>query len=188
MYFQSLDIIRILGFLWIFLHHIQVPVLFIKQNGWIGMDLLFTLSGFLITSNFLNRKVELKSFYIKRALRIWPLYFLYLLLIAHYSETWPYMLFAGNWRVMFYGWSSYVLVGHLWAISMQEQFYLVYPIFIKLFKNITNVLVFGIIFSTLLKFYFFDKNNNGLPVLGTEDASNVNIGSLLTKYARFTVQ
>ena len=159
MYFQSLDIIRILGFLWIFLHHIQVPVLFIKQNGWIGMDLLFTLSGFLITSNFLNRKVELKSFYIKRALRIWPLYFLYLLLIAHYSEIWPYFLFVGNWRVMFYGWSSYVLVGHLWAISMQEQFYLLYPIFIKYFKNLTGVLVLGILFSALLKFYFFDPNN-----------------------------
>ena len=159
MYINSLDIIRILGFLWVFLHHWQVPVLFIKQNGWIGMDLLFTLSGFLITSNFIKRNVSLKGFYIKRVLRIWPLYFLYLGIIGHYDQTWPYMLFAGNWRVMLYSWSSFGLVGHLWAISMQEQFYLVYPLFVKLFKNITNVLVFGILFSTLLKFYFFDPNN-----------------------------
>ena len=123
------------------------------------MDLLFTLSGFLITNNFLNRDVNLKSFYIKRALRIWPLYFLYLFIIGKYSETWPYMLFAGNWRVMFYGWSSYVLVGHLWAISMQEQFYLVYPLIIKYFKNLPRVLFFGLVFSTLLKFFFFDPNN-----------------------------
>lgn len=159
MYIVSLDIIRILGFLWVFLHHWQIPVLLFKQNGWVGMDLLFTLSGFLITSNFIYKDVSLKGFYVKRILRIWPLYFLYLLLIGQYDQTWTYMLFSGNWQVMFHGWSSFNLVGHLWAISMQEQFYLVYPIFIKLFKNITNVLVVGIILSTLLKFFFFDPNN-----------------------------
>lgn len=167
MYINSLDIIRILGFLWVFLHHWQVPILFFKANGWIGMDLLFTLSGFLITSNFLNKPVILGKFYFKRILRIWPLYFLYLILIGRYSETWSYMLFAGNWRVMLFGWSSFTLVGHLWAISMQEQFYLVYPIFIKYFKNLTRVLLLGILFSTLLKFYFFNSNDYYLIYMNT---------------------
>ncbi|MBI5358266.1 DUF192 domain-containing protein [Candidatus Amesbacteria bacterium] len=149
------------------MHHIQVPVLFIKQNGWIGMDLLFTLSGFLITNNFLGRPVNLGKFYIKRILRIWPLYFVYLILIGKFSETRPYFLFVWNWRVMFFGWSSFNLVGHLWAISMQEQFYLVYPIFIKYFKNLPKILIVGILISTLLKFYFFDPNNYYLIYMNT---------------------
>jgi uncharacterized membrane protein (UPF0127 family)/peptidoglycan/LPS O-acetylase OafA/YrhL len=153
MYFNSLGIVRILGFVWVFLHHWQVSVMLFKQNGWIGMDLLFTLSGFLVigrvNSNFLA----------KRILRIWPLYFLYLLLIGHYDQTWPYMLFIGNWQVMLSGWSSFNLVGHLWAISMQEQFYLIYSIFPKLFKNTIYLLIFGLLISTLLKFYFFTPGN-----------------------------
>jgi peptidoglycan/LPS O-acetylase OafA/YrhL len=156
MYFEGLDIIRLLGFVWVFLHHIQIPVLLIKENGWIGMDLLFTLSGFLITSNFLGKPVALKNFYVKRILRIWPLYFLYLFLIGHYQETWLYMLFAGNWQVMLHGWSNFVLVGHLWAVSMQEQFYLVFPL---LFKHLKSVIFWGLILSTALKFVFFDPKN-----------------------------
>lgn len=159
MYFEALDIIRLLGFVWVFLHHIQVPVLFIKENGWIGMDLLFTLSGFLITSGFLNNKTSLKNFYLKRVLRIWPLYFLYLILIGHYDQTWPYMLFAGNWQVMFHGWSSFTLVGHLWAISMQEQFYLFFPILFKYSKKLVPVLLFLIFLSTALKFVLFDPKS-----------------------------
>ncbi len=154
-----MDIIRILGFVWVFLHHIQVPVLFIKENGWIGMDLLFTLSGFLITSGFLHRNTSLKNFYAKRVLRIWPLYFLYLIVIGHYQETWKYMLFAGNWQVMLHGWSNFNLVGHLWAISMQEQFYLVFPIFFKLFKRLTPILLIMLFFSTFMKLFLFNKDN-----------------------------
>lgn len=159
MYFEALDIIRLLGFVWVFLHHIQVPVMFIKQNGWIGMDLLFTLSGFLITSGFLNKNTSLKIFYIKRALRIWPLYFLYLILIGHYSETYSYFLLSGNWNVMFHGWSNFNLVGHLWAISMQEQFYLVFPIIFKLFKRLTPILLLMLFFSTFLKLFLFNKDS-----------------------------
>lgn len=159
MYFEALDIIRLLGFVWVFLHHIQVPVLFIKENGWIGMDLLFTLSGFLITSNFLRGGVVLKNFYIKRALRIWPLYFLYLLLIGHYDQTWPYMLFSGNWQVMLHGWSSFTLVGHLWAVSMQEQFYLFFPILFKYSKKLIPTIFILLFFSTFLKIFFFNKDS-----------------------------
>ena len=148
MYFEALDIIRLLGFVWVFLHHIQVPVLFIKENGWIGMDLLFALSGFLIAKPV----ASYKNYLVKRILRIWPLYFLYLLLIGNFSQTWPYMLFAGNWQVMFHGWSSFVLVGHLWAVSMQEQVYVIYPWILKFWPV-------ALLLSILLKFVFFDPNN-----------------------------
>lgn len=159
MYFEALDIIRVLGFVWVFLHHIQIPILFIKQNGWIGMDLLFTLSGFLITTNLIGKPVKLGNFYAKRILRIWPLYFLYLVLIGHYDQTYSYFLFSGNWQIMLHGWSNFNLVGHLWAISMQEQFYLVYPLIIKYFKNLTPVLLILLFFSTSFKIFLFDKNN-----------------------------
>ena len=78
--------------------------------------------------------------------------FLYLFLIGNFSQTWPYMLFAGNWQVMFHGWSSFVLVGHLWAVSMQEQVYVIYPWILKFWPV-------ALLLSILLKFVFFDPNN-----------------------------
>ena len=119
----------------------------IASSGRFGVQLFFLLSGYLITSLLLREKwtkgdVNLRAFYIRRILRIWPLYF-FILLVA---VLWPwtgrlplpyflaYLLLAGNWITVMLGppasWASI-----LWSVSIEEQFYLSWPLVIKFFSR-----------------------------------------------------
>ncbi len=110
------------------------------ESGWIGVQLFFVLSGFLITGILLDDRDKprgIRVFYIRRFLRIFPLY--YAVLIVYFivlppffpvlqrplSETVWYWLYLSNWSWLFYG----VLpgVGHLWSLAVEEQFYIVWP-------------------------------------------------------------
>jgi peptidoglycan/LPS O-acetylase OafA/YrhL len=109
--------------------------------GVFGVDLFFVLSSYLITELLLRERaargeLDVKAFYIRRMLRIWPLYFLfvfaaYALTFAVPSEglTWKhvlgYMLFAGNW--VYFLMPVTTIAAPLWSISLEEQFYLIWP-------------------------------------------------------------
>jgi peptidoglycan/LPS O-acetylase OafA/YrhL len=112
-------------------------------GAWVGVDLFFTLSGFLITGILLDTKSDrrpLYNFYGRRFLRIFPPYYLfltvYLVLIAHllkpplFAPELPYQAwywtYAANIRVAIHGWRDPVLV-HFWSLAVEEQFYLVWP-------------------------------------------------------------
>jgi peptidoglycan/LPS O-acetylase OafA/YrhL len=114
-----------------------------------GVDLFFALSSYLITELLLREikqtgKIHLKYFYARRVLRIWPVYglvlFLGIVLIPALgiSGRIPpvfiagYIFFAGNWSCAFLG-SPAVLftIGPLWSISIEEQFYLLWPLSIQ---------------------------------------------------------
>jgi len=117
--------------------------------GWIGVDLFFVLSGFLITGILLDPKGSphyFPYFYIRRVLRIFPLYYLTILLffnlvlpIAHrfnqlsyisISQQIWYLLYLVNW---YGGWGhSIVPFGHFWSLCIEEQFYLIWPVLIAL--------------------------------------------------------
>jgi peptidoglycan/LPS O-acetylase OafA/YrhL len=115
----------------------------IAEAGRFGVTLFFLLSAYLITSLLLREKattgdVNLKSFYVRRILRIWPLYFLALTLAAvmpldgRFPVTYliGYLLLAGNWMSAILGpphsWASV-----LWSVSIEEQFYLSWPHAVK---------------------------------------------------------
>jgi peptidoglycan/LPS O-acetylase OafA/YrhL len=119
----------------------------IASSGRFGVQLFFLLSGYLITSLLLRERwikgdVNLRAFYVRRILRIWPLYF-FILLVA---VLWPwtgrlplpyflaYLLLAGNWITVMLGppasWASI-----LWSVSIEEQFYLSWPLVIKFFSR-----------------------------------------------------
>ena len=109
--------------------------------GAFGVDLFFTLSSFLITSLLLsefeiNGSLHIRQFYIRRALRIWPVYFLVTLLawIASFfvaREVFPLSLlfcftfFIGNWAFIFAPVNT--VATPLWSVSVEEQFYLAWP-------------------------------------------------------------
>jgi peptidoglycan/LPS O-acetylase OafA/YrhL len=109
--------------------------------GVFGVDLFFVLSSYLITELLLRERaargqLDVKAFYIRRMLRIWPLYFLfvfvaYALTFVVPSEglTWKhvlgYTLFAGNW--VYFLMPVTTVAAPLWSISLEEQFYLVWP-------------------------------------------------------------
>jgi peptidoglycan/LPS O-acetylase OafA/YrhL len=150
-YRPELDGIRFLAFLLVFLFH-ALPYPTVGQPGWrvqlvlvqecsSGLCLFFTLSAYLITSLLLAERhatgaVSIKKFYIRRLLRIWPLYFvaiaigMLLAVLTHRLSdvtalVW-YLLFAGNFYCVAHGWLANPM-SPLWSISIEEQFYLLWP-------------------------------------------------------------
>ncbi len=112
--------------------------------GFIGVNLFFVLSGFLITE-ILLRDIEkkkrpgeiLKSFYIKRTLRIFPIYYLSILIIALFNvnggrdnASWAFF-YALNIKDIWFG-SVNEIMTHLWSLCVEEQFYLIWPLMIIL--------------------------------------------------------
>lgn len=112
----------------------------ISLTGPFGVYLFFALSSYLITNLLLREKsefgkVHVKEFYFRRLLRIWPLYFLILGLGAAASViikpfdrgSLPFFIFmAGNWAAITSGVISRTIM-HLWSISVEEQFYFLWP-------------------------------------------------------------
>lgn len=119
-------------------NYIFVPLV---RAGGHGVDLVFVLSAFLITELLLREcdktgTVKVKLFYIRRILRIWPLYFVFILLtfpLEIFTSEIPILYygmvasFIGNWYPVFFGRVESV-TGHLWTISVEEQFYLIWPV------------------------------------------------------------
>jgi len=120
----------------------------IASAGWIGVDLFFVLSGFLITGILYDARESreyFRNFYMRRVLRIFPLYFATLIvlfvivpwaapnLIHHEASTrasevwiWTYL---SNWRIADIGnWMAVPpLTGHFWSLAVEEQFYFIWP-------------------------------------------------------------
>jgi peptidoglycan/LPS O-acetylase OafA/YrhL len=103
--------------------------------GWVGVDIFFGLSGFLITGILLDAKACAPNarrffvpFYMRRALRILPLAWTFAILVALFSNQWSgigwYVGYLVNWLP-----SSPPpdLLGHYWSLAVEEQFYLVWP-------------------------------------------------------------
>ena len=129
--------------------------------GWIGVDLFFVLSGFLITGILLDAKGKrhfFRHFYGRRVLRIMPLYYAVLgaLLILTYArglsaepelraladaQAW-YWTHTANVLFMFDGWNR--ATGHFWSLAMEEQFYLFWPLVVLLLSRRSLLLTCGI--------------------------------------------
>ncbi len=177
-YRPELDGLRFLAFLLVFISHWPKPgalellpiansvVAAAAQHFWRGMygvDLFFCLSAFLLTT-LLRRelsefgRVRIRSFWIRRALRIWPLYALALVLgffvfpramifgiwppagtqayeLMIQRHLWPFVFFVGNWSTGIYGFPRSFLIAVLWTISLEEQFYLIVPFVMARLKS-----------------------------------------------------
>lgn len=135
--------------------------------GWVGVDMFFVLSGFLITSILLKTKEKegyFKNFYMRRALRIFPLYFVCVAVILFFiptldppfipqiSRVIPFLvLYQQNWiNILGSMWlTQYLSV--TWSLAIEEQFYLVWPAIVFLIRKETLVrLSFGIIAFSIL--------------------------------------
>jgi len=115
----------------------------VADAGWMGVDLFFVLSGFLITGILYDSaaaKHKVKNFYIRRSLRIFPLFYavLFTLLLLsrplhlHWRpEHITYFLYLSNVVALIYPRlvppSNWVNLGHLWSLAVEEQFYLLWP-------------------------------------------------------------
>ncbi len=158
-YRPELDVVRFFAFLSVFVYHTlyspldhfighHVPMWFAQlqvstsRAGAYGVDLFFVLSGYLITELLLREKetrgaLDVKVFYLRRILRIWPLYYFFILLAALVPFLNPagtftlryvlgYLLLAGNWVTIAFGPPQSAALP-LWSVSVEEQFYLLWP-------------------------------------------------------------
>ncbi len=162
-YLFALDTIRLLGFLVVFLHHLVVPVTFFSQNGWLGMDLLFCLSSFLLTSTYLQDPdtFSFGRFIRNRFFRIYPILIIYVLLLSPFPQFLPYLFQYSNWWIIFHGWSPNPYLGHLWSIALQEQFLYVWLFTLGLFrpKKLYLWILPLFLLSFFAKLLFYQSNN-----------------------------
>ncbi|HEV8315485.1 MAG TPA: acyltransferase [Burkholderiaceae bacterium] len=118
--------------------------------GWIGVWLFYVISGYVITRGFLvvrdpplTAGERYRGFLWRRALRIVPVYGLYLAINAlvlwpqpEQAAAWrelPSLLgFVFNWQMIFAGGGAWGPFGHLWTLSVEQQFYLVFPLLVLL--------------------------------------------------------
>jgi peptidoglycan/LPS O-acetylase OafA/YrhL len=136
---QQLDGLRAVAILGVYFNHtLHVPL------TWVGVDIFFVLSGFLITGILLERKIESRTmggyfhyFYSRRAFRILPPYVLTLFVYGlfftwnAFHPWWLFAFFGMNMQDFF--WQGFVKAPlPLWSLAVEEQFYLVWPIIILL--------------------------------------------------------
>lgn len=128
-----------------------------RMLGQCGVDLFFVLSGFLITRILLVETKEdgyFKRFYFKRTLRIFPLYYFFLLIsyviypylkgggVIPLSECWWTLLFCQNIPMTF-GWAN-IGPGHYWTLAIEEHFYLIWPLMAYYLSN-KKLMLFSIV-------------------------------------------
>jgi peptidoglycan/LPS O-acetylase OafA/YrhL len=162
-YRPELDALRFFAFLGVFIFHaaprtmdfynaagyphwLSSLLISIFGAGAYGVDLFFALSAYLITSLLLRERaatgaLDLRGFYVRRILRIWPLYLAFVAFAAIFAALVPgqhlpmkyvvgYSLLAGNWIYAFYGLPA-SFATPLWTVSIEEQFYLAWPLALR---------------------------------------------------------
>ena len=174
-YRKDIDFLRAVAVIFVILYH-YFPNLISK--GYLGVDLFFVISGFLISHQIYNQKIlnnfSLKEFYIRRMKRILPATLFLLILIwiisallmtnQDYFSFLKSLVFSLLFSSNFFFWLDGGYFGpndeikpllHLWSLGIEEQFYIIFPIvftiLIKYLKNINNlILIVSLI--TLLSF------------------------------------
>lgn len=145
---KSLDGLRGIAILMILNYHLfNVGFLYpIFQQGWAGVDLFFVLSGFLITGILLDTKGQkgwYKSFMLRRALRILPLYYSVLIVFAFVAPLSNATNWFSTYQWYFWTFTSNIIMltgiwlkplGHLWSLATEVQFYLIWPLFVFLLR------------------------------------------------------
>jgi peptidoglycan/LPS O-acetylase OafA/YrhL len=179
----ALDGLRGLAILMVFAGHVALfgstpgeasnPIvhLFAVNNG-LGVDLFFVLSGFLITGILYDSKGHdsfFKTFYIRRTLRIFPLYYatLAIVTVGHFALPGVFALanisnaalvanatYTTNFLLAFRGWGSEPgFLAHFWSLAVEEQFYLLWPVVVFSLsrKALLKIAAIGIVTAPLIR-------------------------------------
>lgn len=159
----GLDGLRALSVLAVFSHHTGLTTV---HGGFIGVDVFFVLSGFLITRLLraeyaTTETISFSSFYIRRARRLFPALILFISTTLIYClifrpetkikwEITSALFYFMNWVRAFEIYDA-PLTGHTWSLAIEEQFYLLWPLIIFLTLRITSIKpVFLVVLSTIL--------------------------------------
>lgn len=145
----------------------------ILPNGIFGVDLFFVLSGYLITSILINAKENspledrigiIKTFYFRRTLRTFPIYFLLVLFVCVFNDEFVrsnilyFLTYTSNFLA--FKTKIWFSISHTWSLAVEEQFYLVWPwiIFFSPKKHLLKIIIFccmlGITSSIIFQQYY----------------------------------
>lgn len=198
-FFPNLDALRFIAFLFVFFEHImwgafnQLPIhdkpllghilYTMFCNGGLGVSIFFVLSGFLITYLVLSeieltKKIDVKAFYIRRALRIWPLYYAVLIFVFFlfpfiqqlfniYQESCAnniyYFIFLSNFDLINIAKNCLsqgtMQSGVTWSVAIEEQFYLVWPLLFYILPKRFYSYSFYAIIAIALIFRIYNFND-----------------------------
>lgn len=217
-YFENLDSLRFLAFFAVFVSHAALFLGFMSEssvyqwikynilvNGDLGVTFFFVLSGFLITFLLLKERevsgsISLKNFYLRRILRIWPVYFIVLfmgyLLIPHLfslfgspslpmdtvppPSAWPWHTFFVTNFAMSRSLFASVPTDILWSVGIEEQFYLLWPVVVILIpKRMLAKIVGLIVFAAFIFRGYFAYEPDVLAYSTFSAMSDLGIGCLL---------
>ncbi len=184
-YHPELDVLRACAFLLVFIAHTLgtgrghwAPFF---HGGIYGVDLFLALSAYLIAELLLRErrssgKIHVRDFYIRRALRIWPLYFVFLLIVRPLLAPWlthesfskgyaaSYLFFGGNWACAAWGWPLSI-ASSLWTVSIEEQFYIVCPLLLRWCgRHVVRLGVGMIVVSTMSQVWLVCIHAPGLAI------------------------
>ena len=166
MHLPALDGVRAIAILMVVVYHSlngmagvtwsQKLLLRVTNQGWLGVDLFFVLSGFLITGILIDARTSkhaLRSFYTRRVLRIAPVYVVFLLFSLwlasivgtmsgaegeqlRRTQLW-FWTYTVNLLIALRSWSATSSpTAHLWSLSVEEQFYLLWPAAVLLMSSV----------------------------------------------------
>jgi len=192
----SLDGLRAISITLVILSHLvkwkHVSLARAETYGELGVNIFFVLSGYLIT-NLLLREYErtstisLREFYIRRAFRIFPAAFVFLAVVIplYWHQMRWYHIAAALFYVANMDLSRPWIFGHLWSLSIEEQFYLLWPFAVKKWRRHATAILLCVFLATPVfraALYAFKVQNGlvgSLPVFADELA----VGCLLAIFA-----
>jgi peptidoglycan/LPS O-acetylase OafA/YrhL len=175
-YFPSLNGIRAICALMVIKIHVHWTFTGgtgLLDRGFLGVDMFFIISGFLIVTLLLRERdargrIDLRQFYIRRTLRIFPIYYLLIAILVlislasygHSTKTWDlykwsfpvFLLYLQDFVPVFMG-----VLYHTWSLAMEEQFYLVWPSVEKFLRGawVVPLLVVLIVVNEMCNFDVF---------------------------------
>jgi peptidoglycan/LPS O-acetylase OafA/YrhL len=167
-------------------HHLLKPAVIplicaISSAGAFGVDLFFALSAYLITTLLIREEevrgtIDARAFYVRRILRIWPLYFFFIAvaaLVPVWDQTqhlaWPfvggYLLLSGNWVYVSLG-LPHSIASPLWSVSIEEQFYLLWPLVLRRLsrRQLVFVVIGLLVLANLVRAFLVLSHSLGAAV------------------------
>jgi peptidoglycan/LPS O-acetylase OafA/YrhL len=205
-WFVNLDATRFLGFFHVFLAHCFITdnhdlkqsaiFQFITthlKSGFLGLDYFFVLSAFLLTWLALEEihsrgNFNPVKFLIRRGLRLWPLYFMLILGVYTFAELITgieplpplkiFLLFYANLWMAEHDQHFLFMLVFFWSVSVEEQFYLLWAMFIRISEKLIPLICLLMIFTSLIfRFLHFEQNNmlsfHTLSILGNFGAGGL---------------
>lgn len=156
-YVESIDGLRAFAVLAVIIYHLGFEWM---VGGYLGVTIFFVISGYLITNLLLKeyketKKINLMSFWLRRAKRLLPALFTMLLGVISYisifrpelmeqviGDFWAAFFYVSNWwyifedQSYFEAFQSQNVLTHLWSLAIEEQFYFIWPIFLLIFISL----------------------------------------------------